>query len=79
LGGAILIGADLRGADLGEAQLSGTVLNEANLTDTNLAGADLRGSLGLTANQICSARYRQGALLDDAIQAQVNSQCGAAR
>jgi len=78
LGGAILIGADLRGADLGEAQLSGTVLNEANLSDTNLAGADLRGSLGLTAIQVCSAKYRQGALLDDAIQAQVNSQCGVA-
>jgi uncharacterized protein YjbI with pentapeptide repeats len=78
LGGAIFIGADLRGADLGGAQLSGTVLNEADLGNTNLAGADLRGSLGLTANQVCSAKYRQGVLLDDALQAQVDAQCGAA-
>jgi len=76
LEGAILIGANLRGADLGGAQLSGTVLNEADLTDTNLAGADLRGTLGLTASQICSAKFRQGALLDDAMQTQVNAQCG---
>ena len=77
LQGAILIGADLQGADLGEAQLMGTVLNEANLKNANLAGADLRGSLGLTANQVCSAKYRQGALLDDAMQTQVDAQCGA--
>lgn len=78
LGGAIFIGADLRGADLGGAQLSGTVLNEADLSNTNLAGADLRGTLGLTANQVCSAKYRQGALLDDAMETQVDAQCGTA-
>ncbi len=77
LEGAIFIGANLRGADLGGAQLSGTVLNDADLSNTNLAGADLRGTLGLAANQICSAKYRQGALLDDAMQTQVNAQCGA--
>ena len=77
LAGAILIGANLDGADLGGAQLSGTVLNDADLSNTNLGGTDLRGTLGLTTNQICSAKYRQGALLDDAMQTQVNAQCGA--
>lgn len=76
LGNAILIGADLRGANLGGAQFSGTVLNDADLSGTSLEGADLRGALGLTASQICSAKSRRGAVLDEALQAQVDAQCG---
>ena len=73
---AIFIDANLHGADLGGAEFAGTVLNGADLSATNLAGADLRGSLGLTANQVCSAAKRGGALLDAALQAQVDAQCG---
>jgi uncharacterized protein YjbI with pentapeptide repeats len=73
---AILIEADLRGANLGGAHFSGTVLNEANLAGTSLEGADLRGALGLTPGQICSAESRIGAVLDDAMQVQVDAQCG---
>jgi len=79
LGNAILIGADLRGVNLGGAQLSGTVLNDADMSGTSLEGADLRGALGLTAGQVCSARSRRGALLDDALATQVEAQCGAAK
>jgi uncharacterized protein YjbI with pentapeptide repeats len=73
---AIFIDADLRGADLRGAQFNGTVLNGANLQGANLDGADLRGALQLGASQICSAKSRQGALLDDALQKQVDAQCG---
>ncbi len=73
---AIFIDADLRGADLRGAQFNGTVLNGANLQDANLDGADLRGALQLGAAQICSAKSRQGTLLDDALQKLVDAQCG---
>ncbi len=76
LGAALLIEADLSGADLEGAQFPGTVLTGASLDGANLDGADLRGALGLTANQVCSARTRTGALLDAALQAQVAAQCG---
>ncbi|MFZ1975302.1 MAG: pentapeptide repeat-containing protein [Candidatus Acidiferrales bacterium] len=73
---AIFIDADLRGADLGGAQFTGTVLNGANLQNSNLDGADLRGALQLAASQICSAKSRQGAQLDETLQTQVDAQCG---
>jgi uncharacterized protein YjbI with pentapeptide repeats len=73
---AIFIDADLRGADLRGAQFNGTVLNGANLQNANLDGADLRGALQLAASQICSAKSRQGALLDATLQTQVDAQCG---
>jgi uncharacterized protein YjbI with pentapeptide repeats len=76
LDNAILIGADLRGANLGGAHFQGTVLNEADLSGTSLEGADIRGALGLTTNQVCSAKSRRGAILDDALQMQVNARCG---
>jgi uncharacterized protein YjbI with pentapeptide repeats len=77
LGTAIFIDADLQGADLHGAHLNGTVLNGANLQDANLDGADLRGALQLTAYQVCSAKSRRGATLDDTLQTQVDAQCGA--
>ena len=76
---AIFIDANLHGADLHGAEFAGTVLSGTDLGGTNLAGADLRGSLGLTANQVCSAASRQGALLDAALDAQVQTQCGGLR
>lgn len=75
-GGAILIDANLRGANLGGAQLSTAVLNNTVLTDTSLEGANLRGALGLTAAQVCSAKSRRGAMMDDALAMEVQAQCG---
>jgi uncharacterized protein YjbI with pentapeptide repeats len=75
---AIFIDADLQGADLRGAHFNGTVLNGANLTDANLDGADLRGALQLAAFQVCSAKSRRGATLDDTLQTQVDAECGAA-
>jgi uncharacterized protein YjbI with pentapeptide repeats len=79
LGNAIFIDANLEGANLGGAQFSGTVLNGANLHGTSLEGADLRGASGLTANQVCSAKSRRGALLSDDLEMQVDAQCGRAQ
>jgi uncharacterized protein YjbI with pentapeptide repeats len=76
---AIFIDADLQGADLRGAHFNGTVLNGANLQDATLDGADLRGALQLTAYQVCSAKSRRGATLDDTLQTQVDAQCGTAR
>jgi uncharacterized protein YjbI with pentapeptide repeats len=73
---AIFIDADLSGADLRGAQFNGTVLNGANLQNANLDGADLRGALQLGAAQVCSAKSRQGATLDNALQKLVDAQCG---
>jgi len=78
-GGAILIDADLRGANLGGAQFSGAVLNNANLGGTSLDGANMRGAFGLTASQVCSAQSRRGAVLDDALELQVEAECGGTR
>ncbi|HXX43512.1 MAG TPA: pentapeptide repeat-containing protein [Candidatus Acidoferrales bacterium] len=79
LDGAILIDADLRGANLGGTQFAGTVLNNANLSGTSLEGANMRGAFGLTAAQICSAKSRRGVMLDDALQTQVEAECGGTR
>ena len=78
LAGAIFIDANLRGANLKGAQCNGTVLTGADLHDANLDEGDLRGVLGLSASQVCSARTRSGAKMDDTLQAQVDAQCGAA-
>ena len=78
LGGAIFIDANLREADLQRAHCSGTVLTGADLQGANLDGADLRGALMLSASQVCSAKTRRGAVLDDTLEAQVEAQCGAA-
>jgi uncharacterized protein YjbI with pentapeptide repeats len=73
---AIFIDADLRSADLHGAHFQGTVLNGANLQGANLDFADMHGALGLSAAQVCSAASRNGLQLDDAMQLQVDAQCG---
>ena len=72
----ILLDADLKNADFRGAFLGGALLREAEMDGANLAGADLRGASGLTATQVCGARW-QGGLLDNDLMAQVQAQCGA--
>ena len=79
LSNAIFIDADLRAADFHGAQFQGTVLTNANLQGANLDGADMRGALSLSPAQICSAKTRQGTLLDDALQTQVDAMCPVTR
>jgi uncharacterized protein YjbI with pentapeptide repeats len=76
LAGAIFIDAVLAGSDLHGALFQGTVLTNADLQDTNLDGADLRGALGLSARQVCSAKSRAAAQLDETLQTQVEAACG---
>jgi uncharacterized protein YjbI with pentapeptide repeats len=66
----------LRKADLRGAGLQGAILNGANLTGADLQEVDLRGALGVTALQICSAVSIRQIQLDDALQRDVESQCG---
>jgi uncharacterized protein YjbI with pentapeptide repeats len=74
LKGAILLDADLKSTDLQGALLSGAVVRDADLRGAALSGADLRGATGLTAAQVCSARWH-GALLDPDMQTAVQAQC----
>jgi hypothetical protein len=59
LKGAILRDCDLRGANLKGADVTGADFNGSDLT-----GADLREAVGLTVEQINSARAREGILTD---------------
>jgi len=52
------------------------VLREALLDGANLDGADLRGALGLTAAQICSAANWRGAQMDEVLRQEVEHRCG---
>jgi uncharacterized protein YjbI with pentapeptide repeats len=76
LASAIFIEADLHDSDLRGAQFAGTVLNNTDLTGANLDGADLRGALGLTAQQVCSAKSRSGAFLPVTLATEVQTACG---
>lgn len=76
---AFLTQADLRNADLRGAGLQGAILNGANLTGANLDQVDLRGALGITASQVCSAGKRNEIQLDEMLQQEVLMQCGASR
>jgi uncharacterized protein YjbI with pentapeptide repeats len=63
--GAVLTGANLSGADLSRAKLIKARLDGADLTGADLNGADLRGVLGLTAEQLASAKNGDKAILDE--------------
>ena len=76
--GGIFLDAMLKDADLRGASLSGAIVRDANFEGAILEGADLRGAVGLTAPQVCAARWR-GALLDPDVQAGVQARCGAAQ
>lgn len=76
---AFLDGADLNDADLRGAILGGAILSGADLSGANLDGTDLRGALEITAKQVCSARSRNGLLMDDALREQVEASCGGAK
>jgi uncharacterized protein YjbI with pentapeptide repeats len=73
---AFLTQADLRRADLHGAGLQGAILNGADLSGANLNQVDLRGALGLTASQVCSAGSGRQMQLDDVLQHEVEAQCG---
>ena len=73
---AFLTQADLSRADLSGAGLQGAILNGANLTGANLDQVDLRGALGVTASQVCSAGSARQIQMDDALQRDVQAQCG---
>jgi uncharacterized protein YjbI with pentapeptide repeats len=79
LKGTILLDADLKKTDLRGALLAGAILRGAELVGANLDGADLRGALGLTAEQVCSARNWRGALMDPQFRQEVESRCGPGR
>lgn len=79
LSGAFLDDADLRNADFTGASFTGAILSGTIFTGAKLTGADFRGALQVTPAQICAAGDRRGMLLDDALQSQVTSLCGAAQ
>lgn len=72
---ALLIEADLRRAVLRGANLQGAVLRDALLDEADVQGADLRGVIGLTIAQLCSALGRHRALLDEPVRLQLAQQC----
>ena len=76
LKGTILLDTDLKNADFRGASLSGTLLRGAEMEGANLTGAELRGVVGLSAAQICSARW-QGAQFEGELLVEVQSRCGA--
>lgn len=71
-----LVDADLSGANLRRADLQGAILHRTNFAGADLEGADLRGALGLTAEQVCSAGQTRDAALDPTLHQQVEQLCG---
>jgi uncharacterized protein YjbI with pentapeptide repeats len=57
----------------------GDILRGADLSGVNLEGADLGEPGGLSVHQICFAMDRQGALWDESLLQQVDSQYGTTR
>jgi uncharacterized protein YjbI with pentapeptide repeats len=76
--GTIFLDADLRNADLRGVAGADAILRGADLTGANLSGADLRGALGLSASQVCAAKW-PGAMLDADLAAAMQTQCPATR
>ena len=76
---ALLVEAELREADLHAADLQRSILRGADLSGANLEDTDLRGAHGLSAAQICSAATRRNVQLDEELQHDVESLCGASK
>ena len=79
LKGTIFLGADLRNTDLRGAAFDATVLRDAAMSGANIEGTDLRGTLGLTAGQVCSTTGWRTATFDSDVAAEVAKSCGASR
>lgn len=75
-GGAFLDGAVLTGADLRGAAFGGAILNGADLRGANLDDANLRGALGVTVAQVCSAKSRKRMEMEDSFRDEVYAECG---
>jgi len=71
----VLLDVDLKNSDLRGAFLNGALMRGAEIDGANLAGAEMHGATGLTAVQLCSARW-QDALLDAELLSQVQARCG---
>jgi uncharacterized protein YjbI with pentapeptide repeats len=56
--------------------LTGAIVREASFEGANFDGADLRGAIGLSAEQLCSAQRWRGALLDADVQTAAQARCG---
>jgi uncharacterized protein YjbI with pentapeptide repeats len=54
-------------------------LTGADITGATLDNADLRGALGVSPTQICSAKSRSGAVMDTTLDAAVQALCGATK
>lgn len=77
LKGTIFLATDLRNADLRGAVFGATVLRDAAMTGANIEGTDLRGSLGLSAEQVCATQGWRTARFDSDVAADVAKACGA--
>jgi uncharacterized protein YjbI with pentapeptide repeats len=74
--GTILLSADLRNTSLRGASFTGAVLRDALMDGAQMDGGDFRGSLGLTASQVCSSRGWASAQFDADVLLAVQTQCG---
>jgi len=54
-------------------------LRGVELDGANLASADLRGALGITAVQVCSASHGRAALMDPDLAAEVLQRCASSQ
>ena len=75
LKGTIFLGANLRRVDMRGAFFGAAILRDAVMDGANIEGADLHGTLGLTAEQICTTRGWQTASFDADIAADVLKTC----
>jgi len=51
----------------------------AEIDGANLAGTDLRGALGITSQQVCSALHGRLALMDPDLAAEVQLRCASSQ
>jgi len=73
--GGIFLETDFRKADLRGALVTGATVRDARFDGADFDGADLRGTIGLTAEQVCTAQHWRAAMLDPDIFAGVQARC----